>query len=258
MALLIASALHPTVSVDVTPVPQTAGVFRTNINANIAAVEAKADLVCASLEKLQSVLGNGLISGGAAHLGTGLTIHVAALAAFVGTWVAFNAEQTVTGFTDEDTTYLYLRQDGTWTTNLTGVDPTDTATHGAFLLFAEVDATSAATCAIRPMTAIIGGLSGLHTVRTITSADSPFQAVNERVILANSTSDNITIGLPTAVGQTLPFTVKKIHASNTVTIDPSGAQTIDGSSTRVLSTNLAAVTLMSDGAKWVVVGSHTP
>ena len=59
--------------------------------------------------------------------------------------------------------------------------------------------------------------------------------------------------LPSAVGIAgKRYVIRKSDASaNTVTIDPAGAETVNGSATRVISTQYEAVEIVSDGAGWV-------
>lgn len=63
-----------------------------------------------------------------------------------------------------------------------------------------------------------------------------------------------TITLVTAVGNAgLQYTIKKIDSSvNLVTIDGNGSQTIDGVVTTALSRQYEAITIISDGANWLV------
>lgn len=77
------------------------------------------------------------------------------------------------------------------------------------------------------------------------------------VILGDATAAAFTISLPTAVGiGGQLFCVKKIDSSaNAVTIDPSGAETIDGAATVSLGAQWASRLLISDGANWLVLAS---
>jgi hypothetical protein len=95
--------------------------------------------------------------------------------------------------------------------------------------------------------ALTTALSTKTTTYTITVADS--------VILADATSAAFTVNLPTAVGITgRQYTIKKIDVSaNAVTLDGNGSQTIDGATTRVLSTQYESVKVISDGANWFIV-----
>jgi len=78
---------------------------------------------------------------------------------------------------------------------------------------------------------------------------------NDDVVLCDATGGIFTVNLPTAVGIAgVKKTVKKIDSSgNAITVDPSGAQTIDGAATHSLSSQWAKVTVMSDGANWQIV-----
>lgn len=74
------------------------------------------------------------------------------------------------------------------------------------------------------------------------------------VISGDATSASFTITLPTAVGITgRIYQIKKINSANTVTIDGNGAETIDGATTKDLTTQWSSYTLVSDGANWLVL-----
>ncbi len=81
---------------------------------------------------------------------------------------------------------------------------------------------------------------------TISAADD--------VILGDATAGSITITLPTAVGIVKSFTVKKVDSSaNTVTINTTGGQTIDGSASIVISVQNTSKTVVSDNANWQLI-----
>ena len=103
-------------------------------------------------------------------------------------------------------------------------------------------------------TAQIGGLEvgmagGGYTYQAKNATYSETAISGELVIGASGT---FTINLPTAVGNTAKITVKLISAG-AVTLDPTGAQTIDGGATIALSTLNEAVTIVSDGANWLLI-----
>jgi len=81
---------------------------------------------------------------------------------------------------------------------------------------------------------------------------------SDQIITGNATNGAFTITLPTAVskdGQT--FTIKKIDASEfAVTVGTTLSQTIDGSTTYSLPTRYKYVTIVSDGANWIIVGDN--
>lgn len=93
-----------------------------------------------------------------------------------------------------------------------------------------------------------GGITSATTTATLT-------VTSPTTLLADATSAAFTVNLPTAAtaaGQT--FNIKKIDSSaNTVTIDPNGAETIDGASTLVLNTQWQSAQIQSNGTAWYVL-----
>lgn len=77
----------------------------------------------------------------------------------------------------------------------------------------------------------------------------------DHTVLFDATSGNRTATLPAAAGATgRVYVVKKIDSSaNIVTVDPNGSETIDGASTKVLSTPWESVTIQSTGSSWVIL-----
>lgn len=93
-----------------------------------------------------------------------------------------------------------------------------------------------------------GGSSG-YTVLTKSITSSISATTGETLVLANGP---ITLSLATAVGNTAIIHVKLISGAS-VTIDPAGTETIDGSATVTLSSIGDVVTLYSDNTNWRVV-----
>ena len=87
-------------------------------------------------------------------------------------------------------------------------------------------------------------------VKTKAVADSPYTVLSEDgYIRANAVGGAMTINLPTAYGNGRMITIKKIDASaNTVTIDGSGAETIDGAATKVLTTQWQVIQFIDAAA----------
>lgn len=81
---------------------------------------------------------------------------------------------------------------------------------------------------------------------------------NDGVITVDASGAARTITLVTAVGNAgLQYTIKKIDSSvNLVTIDGNGSQTIDGVVTTALSRQYEAITIISDGANWLVMSRY--
>jgi hypothetical protein len=76
------------------------------------------------------------------------------------------------------------------------------------------------------------------------------------IIPVNSSGGAFTISLPAghAAGDT--FTIKDVNgslATNNVTIDPNGSETIDGAATFAMTVNRQAVTVVSDGTNWFII-----
>lgn len=89
-----------------------------------------------------------------------------------------------------------------------------------------------------------------YYVQTKAVADSPYTLTSEVGYLrCNAVGGNMTINLPKAIGNGRLVTVKKIDASaNTVTVDGSGAETIDGAATKVLTVQWQVVQFVDAAA----------
>lgn len=102
-------------------------------------------------------------------------------------------------------------------------------------------------------------IDGLTTTVTAIKT-SAYTAATYEVVRVNTAAGVVTITLPTAVGNAgKPIVVKKVDTgtANDVTIDGAGAETIDGAATAVIAastsaTILGALTLVSDGAGWMI------
>lgn len=89
-------------------------------------------------------------------------------------------------------------------------------------------------------------------VRSV-AADATVRVIDE-VLLVDATAANRTITLISAVATPNSYTIKKIDSSgNTVTIDGAGSETIDGASTKVLSSQWESVTVIPSDGNWFVV-----
>lgn len=75
------------------------------------------------------------------------------------------------------------------------------------------------------------------------------------VFLVDASSAAVTATLPAAA--TYPdrmITVKKVDSStNSVTVDGNGSETIDGSTTQVITTQYVSITMISDGSEWFIL-----
>lgn len=134
---------------DGTPVPGPCAItaFRTALNSYVAGAEAMAQATQGAVENLHLRGFHGGLTGGTISAGAGLSVSVAALTAFCGQLVGTNAATTVGGLTDNATSYIWLRQDGTFTVTATDVSPS-TADHGIALRWGTATAAGGAVTAV--------------------------------------------------------------------------------------------------------------
>ncbi len=94
-------------------------------------------------------------------------------------------------------------------------------------------------------------LSTINRATTSVTADTT-TTTSDYLVLVNTASGNVTVNLVTAAGNGgLEHLIIKTSAdAYTVTVDPSGTQTIAGSSTKVLSAQYQAVGIISDNSNW--------
>jgi len=103
----------------------------------------------------------------------------------------------------------------------------------------------------------LGAGSGIITTFTVVST-TPVTATVATAMLVNATSGNITVNLPTAASAlagSIILVKKTDSTANTVNVVPSGADTIDGGSSFLLSLQNEFMQIVSDGvSKWWVIG----
>jgi hypothetical protein len=95
-----------------------------------------------------------------------------------------------------------------------------------------------------------------ETVRAVTATTTLTN--NDYVVLCDPAGGAITVNLP-AVATVQPgrtYWIRSTGTTNAVTIDGSGAETIDGGATKSLaSAAVHAVKIVSDGTAWFTVSS---
>lgn len=106
------------------------------------------------------------------------------------------------------------------------------------------------TGAVGTSTLTVSGSLGLSYVAK--TAAYPLTATDHVV---DATSGTFTITLPTAAGITGRIYVIKNSGTGTITIATTSSQTIDGSTTKTLTTQYSGCQLISDGTNWKVVAS---
>jgi hypothetical protein len=91
-----------------------------------------------------------------------------------------------------------------------------------------------------------------HSV--VTKSGAYVITTSDEVVLVNASGAGVTITLPTAVGNTNVFTIKKIDSSgNFVTVNTTSSQTMDGGTTAVIKVQYASISVVSDGANWLII-----
>ena len=204
------------------------------------------------VESSFGLVGPYVVTGLVPSAGTGLSVNVTAGTALIGGYVSFGAF-TISGLTDATTNHLYALQNGTGTSNTTGTPPANSVKLGTATtaggVVTSVDTAPGSGRQIKPVasTVINRAISTKTTTYTLNANDS--------VILADATGGAFSLNLPTAVGISgTVYDIKRTNSgANNVTIDASGAQTIDGALTYVLTVQYQSVTLISDGSNWSIL-----
>lgn len=94
--------------------------------------------------------------------------------------------------------------------------------------------------------------------RTVTKTTTPYTALDaDDIIYMDATGGVATVDLPTAVGRDgKRFTIMKTDAGgNTVTVDGSGAETINGVATNVLAAQFDSITIVSNDVNWTIIAT---
>jgi hypothetical protein len=95
-----------------------------------------------------------------------------------------------------------------------------------------------------------GGGSGNSTIFTLVSTNVTLSPTSTSV-LVDASSGPVTITLPTAVGDTNIYVIKKKDSSaNTVTVNTTSAQTLDAASTQVIGIQNTSISCKSDNTNW--------
>jgi hypothetical protein len=91
-------------------------------------------------------------------------------------------------------------------------------------------------------------------VETITAATDTLDDTNY-FVRGDCTSNAITLTLPAASGNTgLTYIIKKVDSTgNSLTIDGNASETIDGSTTAVISSQYDSITIICNGTNWDIV-----
>lgn len=88
----------------------------------------------------------------------------------------------------------------------------------------------------------------VHAYRAVSAATT----VTTTDFLIDCTSGTFSVSLPTAVGLTGQAFEVKNSGTGTITMTPSGAETIDDAATQVLA-QYDAIKIMSTGTNWIII-----
>ncbi len=93
-------------------------------------------------------------------------------------------------------------------------------------------------------------------VREVTAA-TDIVLYNDDVVTCDTTAANITLTLPPVVGLAGKVYIffKSDVSANTVTIDGQDAETINGTTTEVLSSQYDSIMIISTGTEWLVLSA---
>lgn len=109
--------------------------------------------------------------------------------------------------------------------------------------------------ALKKLENLLGRTPVFGATRTVTAATTIIDS--DDVVLVDTTGGSITVTLPPAATNLgRRFTVKKMVAANTMTLDGNGSETIDGAATVAVTVQYAARTVQSDGTAWHIVAAH--
>jgi hypothetical protein len=99
-----------------------------------------------------------------------------------------------------------------------------------------------------------------ETLNTTSKTANYTATASDDVILCSASGGAFTITLPAAASSTgLHLVVKKTDSGfNAVTIDGNASETIDGATTKKLSTQYESIEIVCDGSNWHIVRRHIP
>mgnify|MGYP003677633426 FL=1 len=102
----------------------------------------------------------------------------------------------------------------------------------------------------------MGFVPGRSPVTEITNANSPYTVqTRDHSIVCDCSAGAIVVNLPAVsgeLGRNLRFK-KKDASANSVTVDGSGAETIDGAATQVLAAQWNQLAIFPDSTQWLIV-----
>jgi len=99
----------------------------------------------------------------------------------------------------------------------------------------------------------IGGIYVGGVGFTVVSKTTHYTAADSEIVLADATSGNLDISLPTALSNAQVIVKKTDSSTHTVTIVTPGAETIEGAAELVISAQGTSYTVICDGTNWFII-----
>lgn len=96
------------------------------------------------------------------------------------------------------------------------------------------------------------GGGAASTTLPFTNRTSAYVIDNTDCVI-NCTANTFTVTLPTAVGLTGQYFIIKNSGTGSITVDADGSETIDGLSNKLLAIQNESITVISNGANWIIV-----
>lgn len=96
------------------------------------------------------------------------------------------------------------------------------------------------------------GSTAATTTLPLTNQTGAYTIDNTDCVV-NCTANTFTVTLPTAVGIEGQYFIIKNSGTGVITIDGDGSETIDGQGNKTLAVQYESMTVMSDGANWLVI-----
>lgn len=96
------------------------------------------------------------------------------------------------------------------------------------------------------------GTGAASTTLAFTNRTATYTVDNTDCVV-NCTANTFTVTLPTAVGCEGQYFIIKNSGTGVITVDGNGAETIDGASNKILAVQYESMTIISNGANWIIV-----
>jgi hypothetical protein len=99
-----------------------------------------------------------------------------------------------------------------------------------------------------------GGTEGYTIIESSDATINATATTGTIIYLIDCTAGNVTFNVPSAVGNSASIIVKKVDSSvNTITLDATGAELIDGAGTYIINGQYYSQNLISSGGNWYII-----